>query len=207
MRKVILKMSVSVDGFVAGPDGDASWIFDTIDDGTTAWEMETLWNAGVHIMGNRTFADMSAYWPTSDEPYAAPMNEIPKVVFSRKGAAAATTSSLEDAWRYRREHGLRDLPPNLQSWTEARVVTGDLADEIRRLTEEPGKPILAHGGASFAQSLVQAGLIDEYRLLVHPVAVGSGLPLFPPLAEPLYLQLVEMTSFPAGAIAKIYRPR
>src|SRR4051794_8059063 len=81
------------------------------------------------------------------------MNEIPKVVFSRT---------------------LTEAP-----WGETEIVRGPLVDEIARLKEQPGKPILAHGGAHFSQSLVAEGLVDEYRLRVHPVALGDGLPRFP----------------------------
>ena len=207
MRKLILKMSLSADGFVGGPNGEVAWLFESLDDEMTTWEVEILWNASVHIMGSRTFADMKAYWPMSGEPFAPPMNEIPKVVFSRKGIPAATTLGLEEAIRLRSERGERELPAKVASWNDARVVTGDLAEVLRRMKQEPGKPILAHGGAAFAQSLVRTGLIDEYLLLIHPVALGEGLRLFPPMPEPLQLRLAGTTSFPAGAVVNIYRPR
>src|SRR5438309_1107322 len=87
MRKLILRMQISLDGFVSGPEGEVRWIFDSMDDGLTRWTVGTVSRAGLHIMGSRTFSDMAAYWPTSDEPIAAPMNLIPKMVFSRKGGA------------------------------------------------------------------------------------------------------------------------
>ena len=106
MRKLILKMSVSVDGFVAGLNGEVGWIFKSTDDATIAWIVDTLWCAGVHIMGSRTFHDMAAYWPTATDKFAAPMNEIPKRVFSRTGRAditgtGSTTQALKDARRAR----------------------------------------------------------------------------------------------------------
>ena len=82
-----------------------------------------------------------------------------------------------------------------------------MAEEIGRLKREPGKDILAHGGATFAQSLVRLGLVDEYRLLVHPTALGRGLPLFSTVAAPIDLTLVEAKAFPRGAVAHVYRPR
>ena len=100
MRDLILKMSLSIDGFVGGPDGGIKWVFDN-DQEATAWTVETVWNASLHIMGSRTFHDMAAYWPTSTEVFAPPMNRIPKAVFSRQGPAilkaADTTASLRDA--------------------------------------------------------------------------------------------------------------
>ncbi len=84
MRELILKMSVSIDGFVGGADGAVSWVFDD-DQEAIAWTVDTVWNASLHIMGSRTFQDMAAYWPTSTEVFAPPMNQIPKAVFTRKG--------------------------------------------------------------------------------------------------------------------------
>lgn len=204
MKQLILKMSVSVDGFVGGPNGEIDWIFRSYDAGATAWTVETLWQAGVHIMGSRTFQDMAAYWPTSTEPYAAPMNEIPKIVFSRSGQLqAATTQALADAKRQRTEETAASGP---SSWTTPGVASGDFASEIARLKQQPGKPILAHGGAGFARSLVRHGLVDEFRLLVHPVALGRGLSLFADLDRPLDLRLVSATAFDGGAVAHVYWP-
>jgi len=204
MRQLILKMSVSVDGFVGGPNGEIDWIFKSYDAGATAWTVETLWQAGVHIMGSRTFQDMAAYWPTSTEPYAAPMNEIPKIIFSRSGQLqAATTQALADAKRQRTEETAASGP---SSWTTPGVASGDFASEIARLKQQPGRPILAHGGAGFARSLVRHGLVDEFRLLVHPVALGRGLSLFADLDRPLDLRLVSATAFDGGAVAHVYWP-
>jgi dihydrofolate reductase len=177
MRKLVLKMSVSVDGFVGTEDGGVDWIFPSFSDDGASWAVDTLWQAGAHLMGRATYLDMAAYWPTSTEVFAAPMNEIPKVVFSR---------TLQNA-----------------DWTESRVADGDLATEIGRLKDEPGKDLLAHGGAGFARSLSKLRLVDEYRLVVHPVVLGSGLPMF---ADQLHLKLVSSTPFSGGAIAQIYRP-
>ena len=89
---------------------------------------------------------------------------------------------------------------------EARRRIGDLAEEVAKLKAQEGKPIIAHGGASFARSLVAEGLIDQYDLLVHPVALGKGLPVFSDLAMPRPLKLMSSRAFPAGSVAQIYRP-
>src|SRR5438105_15681588 len=136
-------MSVSVDGFVGGPNGELDWIFRSLDKDATAWTMENVWRAGT---------------------------------------------------------------PAEATWAAARVARGDLAAEIGRLKQEPGKEIMAHGGAGFARSLVRLGLVDEYRLLVSTVALGRGLGLFSSLARPIDLELISTSAFPGGAIAKIYRP-
>lgn len=162
-----------------------------------AWVSQTLWNAGLHAMGSRSYNAMASYWPTSTDPMAAPMNDISKVVFTRQ-------KSLDlDAGQ--RGAPAREPSPGAAGWASARIANGDLAEEMQRLKREPGKDILAHGGANFARSLVQLGLIDEYRLLIHPVALGSGLPLFSDLQQPLDLELVSTSLFRAGVVAHVYR--
>src|SRR5436305_9506786 len=89
MRRLVLKMSMSLDALVGGPDGELDWIFRTLDADATDWVVETLEAAGLHIAGSRTFRDMAAYYPASTAPYAAAMNEIPKAFFS-KGAGGAS---------------------------------------------------------------------------------------------------------------------
>jgi dihydrofolate reductase len=209
MRKLILKMSMSIDGFVAGPHGEIDWVFRLRDEQARAWTVAAIASAGIHAMGRKSWQDMAAYWPTSTEPFAPPMNDIPKVVFTRAGLAAearATTRALEDA----RAQGIATTaadPEVVRGWTHPRIAAGDLADEVARLKQEPGADIVAHGGASFAQSLVQLDLVDEYRLLVHPVALGRGLPLFAQATRPLDLALVDVKAFPKGAVAHVYARR
>ena len=175
MRPVILKMEISLDGYAGTTDGDVEWIFRTFDDDLSAHEVELLASAGVHAMGRVTYEDMAAHWPSSTEPYAPPMNDIPKVVFSR---------TLERA-----------------EWGPARIARGDLAEEIAALKAEPGGPVLVHGGAGFARSLSRLGLVDEYRLHVHPDALGAGLSIF---ADPARLRLRGARTFPAGTLALHY---
>ena len=212
MRKLILKMSVSLDGFVCGPNGELDWIFKTGDDSSRAWVVNTISQAGLHIMGSRTFRDMAAWWPFSTEPFAAPMNDIPKVVFTQKGlntSESGTTTAFKNATQMRIEKGLpiaADADKKMASWTNAQVATGDLTEEINKLKQQPGKDILAHGGAQFAQSLAKAGVIDEYQLVIHPVALGKGLSIFSELPKPVYLDLISSTAFKCGVVAHIYRP-
>ena len=127
------------------------------------------------------------------------MNAIPKAVFSRKGFDAGQKAGLTQAFDdARRNQAAQDAPVNPDA--------DALAREITRLKSQPGKPIIAHGGAGFAQSLVQTGLIDEFHLMLHPVALGAGLPLFSELRQPLGLKLVESKAFDNGAVAQVYRP-
>ena len=173
MRPLILKMDISLDGFVGASDGDVQWAIDDFGDEALGERMLAgLWEAGTHLMGRRAYDEMAPYWPGSTDVFAAPMNEIPKVVFS---------STLTDP-----------------GWGETRVVSGDLATVIAALKAEDGKPILLHGGARLARSLAALGLIDEYRLYVHPVALGEGMPLFGARTR---LRLTESQTYPPGVVA------
>jgi dihydrofolate reductase len=213
MRRLVLKMSISLDGFVGGPNGEIDWIFRTAGADSTAWIVDTLRQAGAHVMGSRTYYDMAAFWPYSDAPFAAPMNDIPKIIFSRHGlkdgaAAAQTTRALadaRDAGRVGNRPGVTPAEAVLKSWTEPVLARGDLAEEVARLKEQAGKFLLAHGGARFAQSLVASGLVDEYRLLIHPVALGRGQPLFSALRGPADLRLISATTFGSGVVGAVYQ--
>src|ERR1700733_5093178 len=166
MRKLVLKMSITADGFMSGPNGEIDWLLKTMDKSASQWIEKTLWQAGVHIMGSKTFHDMASYWPTSADNLAAPMNEIPKIVFSKKGyleqiGSAPTTRALEDSSKFDSEKGIGKIEhsKSASSWTNVPVAR-DLVSEITKLKKEDGKFILAHGGVSFVQDLVKNQLID-----------------------------------------------
>ena len=201
MRELILGMSMSLDGFVCGPNGEIDWIFSG-DHEAIAWKVENAWNASLHIMGSRTFQSMASFWPTSTTVFAPPMNQIPKAVFSKSGPAILKAGALAHI------DGAQttQLQPGAESWAEAHVASSDLAEEITRLKAKDGKPIFAHGGAAFARSLIAENLVDEYVLLVYPIALGKGLPIFSDLPAPRPLTLVRSRTFPSGAVAQIYRP-
>lgn len=209
MRDLILKMSMSIDGFVSDLDGRNTWMFGA-DQEAKAWSVEYIWNASLHIMGSRSFHDMAAWWPTSTDMFAPPMNQIPKAVFSRQGPAILkkvnTSAALEEARAKAGTTQSAAPQPGAGSWAEAYVASGDLAEEIAKLKAQEGKPIIAHGGVSFARSLVAQGLVDQFALMVAPVALGKGLPLFSELGAPMPLKLMSSKAFPGGAVAQIYRP-
>jgi dihydrofolate reductase len=209
MRDLILKMAMSVDGFVSDLEGANRWMFGA-DQEAKAWNVDYIGEASLHIMGSRSFQAMAPYWQTSTDAFAAPMNQIPKAVFSRQGPAileTATTTAALDAARAQAGAGQpAALQPGAESWAQAYVASGDLAEEIAALKAQDGKPIIAHGGASFARSLVAQGLVDQFALIVAPVALGKGRPLFSDLPEPRSFKLIRSTAFPGGAVAQIYRP-
>jgi dihydrofolate reductase len=181
MRKVIVAMSMSLDGYVAPVEGAADHRTLREDPELKQIKLDWLRQVGTHAMGRVTYDEMAAHWPTSTDEYAAPMNDLPKVVFSK---------TLERA-----------------DWSNSRVASGDIAEEISALRGEPDGDIIAWGGARFAQELSRHGLVDEYRLVINPVALGNGLPLFKDLSKPLDLQLVEARPFATGAALHVYRPR
>ncbi|SDH35878.1 dihydrofolate reductase family protein [Chitinophaga filiformis] len=188
MRKLIMKMSMSVDGFVGGPNGENDWIFRSSDETSRDWVVGQMREAGLIIMGRKSFEMMAPYWPTATGPFAAPMNEIPKALFTQKGFKGIDLPSV----------------PAATSWAEAQVFNGDLAEEIKKLKSEPGKPICALGGAGFMRNLIATGLIDEYVLVTHPVVLGEGQAIFNGVAQPLDLKLVDVKAFPGGITAHTY---
>jgi dihydrofolate reductase len=180
MRQVVLHMGMSLDGYVAS-DREHPGVSVPEDAELVRWKLDRIAKAGAHLMGRVTYQEMAAHWPQSADPYAVPMNDIPKVVFSK---------TLSEA-----------------SWPTTRIVSGDLAAEITTLKEEPGPDLIAWGGASFAAALAARGLIDEYRLAIQPVAVGRGQALFARLSEVQRFELIEARSFACGVVVHVYRPR
>jgi dihydrofolate reductase len=189
-----MKMSVSLDGFVAASDGQKDWVFKTGDEESLAWSVGKIRDAGLIIMGRNSFETMAPYWPTATGPFSAPMNEIPKAVFTKKGFKAIDYMAATTV----------EQSPAATSWAETRVFDGDLAEGIKELKAGPGKPIVAIGGAEFMQNLIATGLIDEYHLAIHPVSLGTGLRIFTGLEVPLYLKLMEIKAFPKGIVAHSY---
>lgn len=176
MAELRLKIHTSADGFVGRPDGDVEFIFPTMDEAMAPWQVDLLWQADLHLMGRVLYEDMAPHWPTAESPYAAPMNEIPKAVLS---------NTLTEA-----------------EWADDNIINGDLAEEIGKLKENSEKGILLHGGASTARQLGDLGLIDEYVLIQHPVAIGEGLSIF---NEDIDLELTDLERFGTGVVALTYR--
>lgn len=182
MRDVVLYMSMSLDGFV-GSDREHPGMAIPEGDEVRRWKLDAITGAGAHLMGRVTYQEMSSFWPQSDDDYAAPMNNIPKVVFSK---------TLSDAEA---------------RWPVTRVARGDLATEIAAIKAEPGPDVIVWGGARFAGALAAADLIDEYRLLIQPLVLGTGQALFDQLPGARHLNLVAALPFSSGIVIHIYRPQ
>lgn len=184
MRSVTYSMSVSLDGYIVGPDGDFGWTAPD-EEVFRSW-IDEVRQVGVHLLGRRLYETM-LYWETADlDPslddsmleWAALWKPLPKVVFS------TTLSSV-------RGH--------------ARLASGGLAEEIGRLRAEPGEGGIAIGGATLAAEAAASGLIDEYRARVCPVLVGGGIPFFPQRERRVGLELVETRTFSSGVVYLRYR--
>jgi dihydrofolate reductase len=201
-RELILSMSVTVDGFVAGPNGEIDWMFPAMSDEGREWVAEQFWKSGLIAMGHRSYVAWTDFWPTAENVIAAPMNEIPKAVFSRNGEISAP--EMDKAKAALAEGKIEEVA--LETWQNPIVAGKNLTADIQRLKAEEGKPILAIGGLSFASSLIKANLVDLYRLSVHPVALGRGLPLFGELEAPVRFKLEDLKQFATGAMVKTYRP-
>jgi len=183
MRKVIYSMGVSLDGFIAGPDGKIDW--SAPDEELHRFHNQQTQEIGAHLCGRRLYETM-VYWETADEnpsatefelEFAGIWKNLPKIVFSK------TLEQVEG---------------------NARLVREGVAEEVAKLKEQPGKD-LAVGGAGLASTLIKLGLIDEYRLFVSPVVLGGGTPYFPALEERIDLELVETRTFGSRVVYVRYR--
>jgi dihydrofolate reductase len=181
MRKLILQVAaMSLDGFVADEESDLGRFTDVDDQQLAEWLTGLLWRADTHIMGRITYESMAEHWPTSTETFAAPMNAIPKVAFSKR---------LETA-----------------DWPQSTIASGDTREEVDALKRQSGGDILAHGGVKFLQSLASLEVVDEYRLLVYPYVAVAGQALFARAAQARGLNLIESVAFPSGVLGLTYRP-
>jgi dihydrofolate reductase len=181
-RKLILSYYVSIDGRSVDAANGMRGVMESIDDVAQEEEyVRQLWEAGAFLMGRASYDAMKGFWPVAEHPSAAPMNAIPKVVFSR------TLDAVDE-------------------WGEASIAAGDLAEEIARLKAEPGKDLFAIAGDSFQRALIAAGVVDEYRLWVLPAAAGTGTALFPEQDAPVRLRLVQSTPYPSGVLELRYVP-
>ncbi len=168
---------MTLDGFMAGPKGELDW--HVVDQDFMRYVAGMQETTDGLVFGRVTYEMMAAHWPTSNQPEAPMMNDLPKLVFSR------TLKSV--------------------AWKNSRLATGDVREEIARLKAEPGKEIALIGSSDLASSLIREGLIDEYRIFVNPVVLGAGLPLFKDVAR-APLTLVSSRAFDSGNVLLCYRP-
>jgi dihydrofolate reductase len=185
MRKLKLQMQVTVDGCVAGPEGQLDWMTFDMDPALLAFITHLTDTSDTILMGRKMTEGFVKYWEHAvtqkDSPeygFAQKMVGLPKVVFSR------TVSHVEGK--------------------NVRVENGDLAGAVKQLKSQPGKDLIVYGGATFVSSLIEQGLIDEMNFFVNPVAIGSGMRVFKGRKP---LKLASSTAYSSGIVVNSYLPR
>jgi dihydrofolate reductase len=182
MRKLIYSMTVSLDGYIAGPDGAIDWTVP--DEELFRFHTQQVQETGVHLCGRRLYETM-VYWETAEEsPLLAGHVEFAQIWKALSKVVFSTT--------------LESVVGN------ARLARDGVGEEVSRLKEQPGKDI-AVGGAGLARACMRLGLIDEWRLFVSPVLLGGGTPYFPTLDGRVNLELVEMKTFGSRVVYLCHR--
>jgi dihydrofolate reductase len=177
MRKVILSMMVSLDGYMESRNPDEYWhIFD---EQMVAYITELFKTVDTFIYGRKSYEAMIAYWPPLDDEFARIMNETPKLVFSR------TLDHVE--------------------WN-SRLIKDNVVAEMQQLKQQEGKDMVLFAGADIAETFIKNNLIDEFRLIVNPVVLGGGKPLFKNINHTMKLKHTGTTVFNCGNVLQIYEP-
>lgn len=185
MRTLKLQVQMSVDGYIAGPNGEMDWLVWNWDNKLKGYVNELTESVDTILLGRKMTEGFISYWTDvmskPDDPwyaFAKKMIETPKFVF---------TKTL-----------------NKSEWVNTEIATGDLAKEINELKSQNGKNIIVYGGSSFDSSLIREGLIDEYHLFVNPAAIGNGMTIFKDLNKIQKFTLVRSIAFDCGIVLLHY---
>jgi dihydrofolate reductase len=182
MRKLVVAMFISLDGYIEGPNKQLvgpAWSADL----GKYWIDDNIERAGATLYGRVCYEGMAAYWtsPAAAPKEAARLTALPKFVFSTTLKTAA--------------------------WANTTIVREDIAGTINKLKAEPGKDLMMFGGAGLANSLMGLGLVDEYRLLINNIVLGGGTPLFQGGYDRFGLDLIDVRQFDSGAVLLTYKPK
>jgi len=193
MRKLKLQVNMSIDSYIAGPNGEMDWMVWNWDDKLKKYVYELNEPVDTILLGRKMTDGFVSYWSDvmtkPDDPssidrshvFAKKMIDTPKVVF---------TKTLKKS-----------------QWANTDIATGDLTDEISKLKSLKGKDMIVYGGASFDSSLIRAGLIDEFHLFINPVAIGKGMTIFKDLNEIPKFTLIKSVAFDCGIVELHYEPK
>ncbi len=181
MRKVIFFMLISLDGFFEGLDRDINW--HNVDAEFNEFAIDQINTVDILLFGRVTYEMMASYWPTptaiaNDPVIAGKMNSLPKIVFSKTLPSAA--------------------------WQNTRLIKDNFVEEISKLKQQPGKDLIIFGSSDLAVSFIDHGMIDEYRIMINPVALGVGKSLFKGLQNKLDLKLLKTKVFNSGNVLLYY---
>ncbi len=189
MRKIIVTMWMTLDGFIAGPNGEMDWVGAFYDEAMGNYEYDLVSAADTLLLGRVTYQSFASAWPHVPEnpnapkgevEYAHRLNAMRKIVFSR------TLSHAE--------------------WNNSTLLKEIVPEDISKMKQEPGRDMVIYGSASIVRALTNLGLIDEYQLLVHPIILGSGKPLFKDIEHRVNLKLVNTRTHPSGVVILHYQP-
>jgi dihydrofolate reductase len=184
MRKVIMFNLITIEGYFEGVNKwDISW--HQVDDEFNEFSIEQLSQSGGLVFGRVTYQGMAAYWPTpiaikNDPVIAGMMNSIHKFVFSK---------TLEKA-----------------DWNNTQLIKGDAVEELKKLKQHSGKNLFIFGSANLSETFTRYGLIDEYRIMVNPIVLGAGVPMFSGKGEMLKMKLLNTKIFRNGNVLLYYQP-
>jgi dihydrofolate reductase len=194
MRKLVINEFLTLDGVMQAPGGaeedrtggfeHGGWQQSYGDDVFGKTVIEGMAEAGGFLLGRRTFEIFAAYWPTApaeDRAFAEPLNTLPKYVASR---------TLHEPL----------------AWSNSTLISGDVAEGVRRLKQESGKDLHVIGSGNLVQTLIANDLIDEYRLMIHPIVLGSGARLFREGNPRRPLTLIDSKTSTTGVVLATYRP-
>ena len=183
-----LQVQISIDGYIAGPNGEMDWMVWNWDDKLKNYVFEITESVDTIILGRKMTDGFISEWSDimtkPGDPFhafAKMMIETPKVVF---------TKTLK-----------------ISKWVNTVLATGDLTDEIMKLKRESGNDIIVYGGATFDSSLIRAGLIDEFHLFINPAAIGIGMTIFKDLKEVQKFTLIKSTPFDCGIVELHFQPK
>jgi len=187
MRKLIVSMNVTLDGFISGSNRELDWHFQSWNEEMAKSLCEQLSRADTILLGRVTYRAMAKYWPFTitdpnfpreDIAFADMMNSYTKIVFSK------TLKAPE--------------------WKNSRILKGNIEYEIAQLKHQQGKDIVIYGSSKLVSALMQLGLIDEYQIWIHPVLLGKGKPLFKDLQDRLNMKLFKTKTFSSGVVMLYY---
>lgn len=186
MRKLKLQVQTSVDGFIAGPNGEMDWMVWDWDQQLKDYVIELTAPVDTIVLGRKLAEGFIPTWNSLLDnpemaPYARKMVETPKVVFTK------TITTHE--------------------WGYTTVASGDLVEEINAIKNKEGNDIIAYGGSGFVSSLINAGLVDEFHLFINPTAIGNGMPIFATLSQRQQLNPVSAKLFDCGIVVIKYEKK
>jgi dihydrofolate reductase len=186
MRKLKLQMQMSLDGYVARPNGELDWMTWEQDDKLIQFINSLIDSSDTILLGRKMTDGFVSHWENAvnnkpDTPFAKKMVDIPKVVF---------TKTLDKS-----------------TWNNTTLAKGNLSEEIANLKKQSGKDIIVYGGAGFVSSLIKEGLIDEYHLFVNPTAIGNGMTIFKSLDRTQKFSAIQSTFYSCGITVLSYKPK